>query len=184
MKPLAEKYFNNYKMTEVINEKGNGTVKKLQYYGEYYIHDMSDKRWKSQKKLFFIFFLLITFVYIFSLTRDVAGSYVSYVAAPPLLLIIPLLLLLMGAVKNIFNNRRMTKNDYNESILFMRIGLILGMTINLLVIICQLIFISKNGISFSINSDLFVMLCYVLNFFIMLTMYITLKKIKFNREKS
>lgn len=184
MKPLADKYFNNYKMTEVINESGNGTVKKLRYYGEYYIHDISDKRWKLQKKAFFIYFLLITSIYIFSLTRDVAGSYVSYVAAPPLLLIIPLLLLFMGSIKNIFNNRRMTKNDYNESILFMRVGSILAMVINFLVIICQIIFITNNGTDFSINSDLFVMLCYVLNFFVILTMYITLKKFKFNREKS
>lgn len=184
MKPIAEKYFNDYKMTEVINEKGNGTIKKLKYYGDYYLHDISDKNWKLQKKVFFILVLLISIIFLFGLTIDAAGSYVNYVAAPPLLFIIPLLLLFMGSIKNIFTNRRMSRNEYNESVSFMRLGLILGMIVNLSVVILEIIFISKNGASSGKISDLYVMLSYIVNFFIMISMFLILHKIKFIKEKA
>ncbi|MGD1822366.1 MAG: hypothetical protein ACPKM0_06335 [Pleomorphochaeta sp.] len=184
MRPIAEKYFNDYKMEEVVKENGKGTKKVLKYYGDYYIHDMKDKKWKTQKILFFINVLLVIILYFFSITIKTESSYINYVSAPPLLFIIPLILLIMGSFKNIINKRKMSKNEYNESILFLKIGSIIGIISITLSIILKIIFITKHNNLLTNSSEITVLLLNLIILSLLITMIIYLYKIKFIKESS
>lgn len=120
---LAKRYFKNYRMIEIPDSDREGkVVKKLVYFGDYHVCELSEKQQLRQKTVFMFLSVIADVLLIFGLTRNIPENRAGVSAALGLLSLIPLFFLTAGSICNLSLTAKITENEYRESRLYIRYG--------------------------------------------------------------
>lgn len=109
------KYFHGY--TEVRIEKENGKYRIERYYtDDWYVQDVSDRKWIVWKFLLLALSVFSTACYFWLMSRpDLEGNTSRIVAIPGLISVPLLILLLASAIGYVFTKRKMTWWEHHAS---------------------------------------------------------------------
>lgn len=140
----AKKHFRNYKVVDELDE--NGKVKQvLRYFGDTYARDLPPAQRTKQKRLFLTMAVLADAAYLLASTRNIAGTRGGPSAGFTLGMLIPLFFLTAGSVNNALAKPEMTRNEYNETTLFLRFGGAVSAVLGAVLAVWQAVLAAQGG---------------------------------------
>lgn len=117
----AKTYFKDFLMTEEPDNKG-GVRSRLTYFGEYYVCGFEAEELRKHKILLATLCVMAIACHVWALTINVAGNRRGVAAALGLAALIPEFLTLVGSIRFLCVQEKLDRNQYRETVQFMRYG--------------------------------------------------------------
>jgi len=116
----AKSYFKDYEYEETTDK--NGKVKKRYIYkGDYFERDLSEKGKKTERYLELIFSAVGIALSLSAMTADTPANYWGFFSMVSILNLIPIFSTFIGSVVSFFKKGNLTRGDYEEHLILLRI---------------------------------------------------------------
>ena len=126
----AKKYFEDYDVTTTI--RNGKTVREYVYKGDWYVRELSPEARRLERTLYPPLALLAGVLLVIAMRQPTAPNLGGIFAALSLLALIPAFCVLEGSVEAFFRKGNLTKEDYRERLIMLRVMPIIGAALSLL----------------------------------------------------
>lgn len=126
----AKKYFEDYEVTTTI--RNGKTVRKYVYKGDWYARELSPEARRLERMLYPLLSLLAGALLVAAMGQPTAPNLGGLFAALSLLALIPAFCVLEGSVEAFFRRGNLTKEDYRERLIMLRVMPVIGAALGLL----------------------------------------------------
>lgn len=175
------KYFEGYVERHITDEKGKVRIERI-YAGDTYRHKLSTAQWVGLKLLYIAMFLASVVLYVFTISRHMAGYTLWYIKLAQALGVLILLLLLYTVFNYTIAKRNLTIYGYKESSGDLKLRTLFAAVGSALPILAQLVHIAVSFDAATLGDELLSILGCALSSLILLAIrFIEDKVIKYDK---
>lgn len=139
------KYTKDYETR--VEMKGNKKVETLIYKGKYYKFDISDAKFKRLKLVYILFSCLFFIAFVFIGLLNTNGSRQFYIILPYLFTFLPIFYEIMGTIKLLKSESKLTFVEYDTSVSRIRRSTIGILVFSMTSVIGEIIYLMSNKIT-------------------------------------
>lgn len=150
----AKKYFQDYDVEVTL--KNGKEHRSYVYKGDLYARELTPQARSGERAAYLVLAALAALLLVAAMLQPVASNVAGFFAACSILALIPAFCTLEGAVEAFFRKGNLTKSNYQERLVMLRVMPVLGAVLNFLIGIGYLLCLVQGA---ALSAGLFALFC-------------------------